>query len=52
MSLRTQIPYSVLVDEDWETLLTYQEVLDELEGKEKPADGYQALLAQAQKYGG
>jgi len=33
-------------------LVTYQDVLDELNDKESPADGYQTLLDQAQKYGG
>jgi hypothetical protein len=33
-------------------LRTYEEVADELDGKEKPVDGKQALLSQAQKFGG
>jgi hypothetical protein len=41
------------MDEDWETLRTYEEVLAELNRNGEPEpDGYQTLLQQAQRYGG
>jgi len=33
-------------------LLTYQEVLDEMDGKQPQVDGKQALIQMSQKYGG
>jgi hypothetical protein len=33
-------------------LRTYEVVLDDLNGKKRPVDGVQALIDQAQKFGG
>lgn len=52
MSLRTGIHWQTLADEDWETLLTYQAVLDEMDGTQPQVDGKQTLIQMAQKYGG
>jgi hypothetical protein len=34
------------------TLRTYEDVIAEMHGRPKPADGLQTLIAQSQKYGG
>lgn len=51
--MQTGIPYRTLLEEDWETLYTYEDVLDELDPNKEPVvDGKQWLIQQAQKYGG
>lgn len=42
----------MLADEDWQTLITYVNVLSEMNGEPKPEDGAATLRAMAAKYGG